>query len=160
MALTYTTLAAIKAEFASLVEQQYVTDSQDQPTPNDAIFTINGTRAQGSINGYLARRYSVPVVVGSYPETAELLEGVCTRWAVYNTLATRSTIPKGIQLLHDEDIEYLQGISDGKIDLPGVPIGEDPEANPEDAADWGVDDGDTIEEDGYRLLTRDGMGGL
>lgn len=78
---------------------------------------------QGEINGYIAKRYALPLTIES-----ALLTALATNETVYRIVAQRQLIQfppvqqgrHPLQQLHIDYLKTLEGIRDGEIELVGV----------------------------------------
>ncbi len=74
--------------------------------------------SEGEVNGYLAKRYAVPVDLSAHPDAAGTLKGFTLDLAVYRLHTRRAPANKDVQQMRDNAIEWLKGIAEGKINLP------------------------------------------
>jgi phage gp36-like protein len=91
-------------------------------TPDATIMGETVDAALGEVDGYLARRYAVPVDLVAYPQVAGILKGVSLDIAVYRLHTRRQPAPEGIQMSRDKAIEWLLRVSRGDILLPAAAV--------------------------------------
>jgi len=76
--------------------------------------------AEGEVNGYLAKRYAVPVDLTAHPDVQATLKGMCLHVAVYNAHLRRPPVPEDITRARSNAIEWLKMVSEGKVNLPAA----------------------------------------
>lgn len=76
--------------------------------------------AEGEANGFLARRYAVPVDLTAHPDLAGTLKGMVLDIAVYRLHARRTPVSDGDQRMRDQAIKWLTSVSTGTIVLPAA----------------------------------------
>jgi phage gp36-like protein len=74
--------------------------------------------AEGEVNGYLARRYAVPVDLTTHTDLAATLKGFTLDVAVYRLHARRPPVSESIRELRTDAIKWLTAVSEGKVVLP------------------------------------------
>jgi phage gp36-like protein len=77
--------------------------------------------AEGEVNGYLAKRYVVPVA----PPVPDLVQKLSTDIAVWNIYSRRQRAPDNVRQRYEDAIKMLIRIADGDmvLDLPAPPSG-------------------------------------
>ena len=96
-----------------------------------------GGGAEGEANGYLAKRYQVPVDLSAHPDLSGVLKSMVLDIAVWRLFNRRPPADKPYLDSRDQAIEWFRMVSEGKIPLPSVPpvpstTSEDP------VAGWGA----------------------
>lgn len=97
---------------------QLTTDSGG--TPSQAVLDEIRTSSQGEVDGYLSKRYAVPVDVAAHPNVEGLLKGITLDVAVYRLKTRRPPIPDADKTLYEKAIELLEKIAKGDVNLPAV----------------------------------------
>ena len=128
--MAYATLTDLKLRLGSnttppgLYEQ--LTDRVDLTTANDAVGQEILDAAHGEINGYLARRYVVPVDVTADATLAQQLKGVALAIATkvaWENSPGRFTLPRKFTEAmsgYNQAILWLKDVAAGKVILPAV----------------------------------------
>lgn len=75
---------------------------------------------EGEINGYVGRRYAVPVDLSAHPELAATLKGFALDVAAYRLHARRPPVAEDIRRMREEAIKWLKDVSNGVIVLPAT----------------------------------------
>jgi len=76
--------------------------------------------AEGEVNGYLARRYAVPVDLTAHADVQATLKGFCLDLAAYRAHLRRPPVPEDISKARSNAVEWLKMVSEGKIVLPAA----------------------------------------
>lgn len=153
----YCTNAEVEARFSSTAEIANLTDSTDPDTPNDDIITECRQAAEGEINGYLARKYAVPLDTSDDDGLAGALRGMALDLTVYKLYARQGQVSEAHLAARNQVIEWCQRVASGEILIPSAvtPTGT---ANDSPATDW--DCGQRVfAYDSYRGV-RGGLGAL
>ena len=131
----YCTNAEVKARFRSTAEIANLTDSTDPDTPNDSIITECRQAAEGEINGYLARRYAVPLDTSADTGLAGALRGMALDLTVYKLYARQGQVSEAHASARNQVIEWCQRVASGEILIPSAltPTGT---ANDSPSTDW------------------------
>lgn len=125
--MAYATLDDLKLRLGSntsppgLYEQ--LTDRVNSTTANDAVGQDVLDAAHGEVNGWIAKRYAVPVDVSSDTTLAQRLKGVTLDIAEHNAWSSnpiRKTIPDRVTDNYAAATKWLTAVGAGKADLPGV----------------------------------------
>ena len=74
--------------------------------------------AQGEADGYLARRYAVPVDLTAHADLAATLKSFVLDIAEYRLRALRPPVPEAARRKRDDAVKWFTLISEGKIVLP------------------------------------------
>lgn len=156
------------SNYASLTDLQTYLGSQtsstdpgvyQQATDRVAATTANSTvgqealdYAEALINGYLAKKYPIPIDV-TETSLAALMRGLTLQLAAFRLIASLpfiSEIPDRLKELRDEAIEYLRDVVSGETTLPAVAPLEAPET-----------DGDIVTVGGNdRVFDEDSLGAI
>jgi len=87
--------------------------------PSDAALDEIRQSAEGEVNGYLGRRYKVPIDVVTHADLAAPLKGITLDVAIYRAYMFRRTpVPEDVRRGREEAIEWLKGVAAGTIELP------------------------------------------
>jgi len=76
--------------------------------------------AEGEVNSYLGRRYSVPVSLTTHPDLADVLASFTLDLAEYRLRARRPPVPDDARRRRDQAIEWLTRVAEGRIELPSA----------------------------------------
>jgi phage gp36-like protein len=74
--------------------------------------------AEGEVNSYLGRRYSVPVSLTTHPDLADVLASFTLDLAEYRLRLRRPPVPDDARRRRDQAIEWLTRVAEGRIELP------------------------------------------
>lgn len=132
--MAYITNADIQTRIGSAAKLAQFTEESGS-TPTTAKVDEIRNAAEGEMNGYLARRYAVPVDVSTYTELAGVLKSVALDIAVYRVHSLRPPVPDDVMQVRDKAVEWLKAVSKGEIVLPGEST-PDSTAADEPAADY------------------------
>lgn len=94
---------------------------------------------EGEVNGYLAKRFAVPLDLTAHPDAAATLKGVCLDIGVYRLMSRRPPVAEAYRQARDDAIEWLTKVANADIELP---VEETPDAtNANDPfGGWGSDE--------------------
>jgi len=95
--------------------------------------------SEGEVNGYLAKRYAVPVDLTAHPDVAATLKGFTLDIAVYRLNTRRAPASDDIRTMRNNAIEWFKRVADGTINLPVETTPATTTADGETAA-WGSKD--------------------
>src|SRR3990170_3430285 len=76
--------------------------------------------AEGEVNSYLGRRYSVPVSLTTHPDLADVLASFTLDLAEYRLRLRRPPVPDDARRRRDQAIEWLTRVAEGRIELPSA----------------------------------------
>lgn len=76
--------------------------------------------AEGEVNSYLGRRYSVPISLTIHPELADMLASITLDLAEYRLRLRRPPVPEDARRRRDQAIEWLTRVAEGRIELPSA----------------------------------------
>ena len=76
--------------------------------------------AEGEVNSYLGRRYSVPVSLTTHPDLADVLASFTLDLAEYRLRLRRPPVPDDARRRRDQAIEWLTRAAEGRIELPSA----------------------------------------
>lgn len=76
--------------------------------------------AEGELNSYLGRRYSVPVSLTTHPDLADVLASFTLDLAEYRLRLRRPPVPDDARRRRDQAIEWLTRAAEGRIELPSA----------------------------------------
>ena len=137
---------SVKADILKqITEDQLVglTDDSDLGSVDDAIVTEMIARADEVIDGYCAKRYTVP-----FGTTPGIIKTISIDIAVYNLYSRRSHVmTEDRKNRYENSMKLLKDIESGKVSL-GVPA---PAENPDRLGSYDGND---------RIFTRDDMEGF
>lgn len=113
---------------------QLTTDSGG--TPDQA--KLDGVReaAEGEVNGYIGRKYAVPVDLVVHADAAPTLREYTLDVAVFRLHSLRPPAPETAEKARNLAIKWLEGISKGTVALPTATTLATTPSNEPDAA-WG-----------------------
>ncbi len=74
--------------------------------------------AEGEVNGYLARRYLVPVDVSVHTELADVLKSVTLDVVEFRLRLRRPPIGRDAVRRYEQTLVWLRGVAAGRIELP------------------------------------------
>jgi len=74
--------------------------------------------SEGEVNGYLAKRYAVPVDLTAHPDVAATLKGFTLDIAVFRLIARRQPVPEDVRRIHDDVLKWLIAVAKGDVNLP------------------------------------------
>lgn len=83
--------------------------------------------AEGEVNSYLARRFSVPIDLATHPDLSGLLASITLDLAEYRLRLRRPPVPASAAKRYEQAVQWLQGVADGVIDLPGAGVTPNPD---------------------------------
>jgi len=95
---------------------QLTTDSGS--TVDDDVITEVVNSSEGEVNGYLARRYKVPVDLSAHADLAGTLKGFTLDIAEYRLRSRRQPVSDGVRTIREDAIKWLTAVSEGKVVLP------------------------------------------
>ena len=125
--MSYATLDDLKQRLGSdpdlKVGYEQLTDRTGGTTADDAVGQEVLDAAHGDVNGWIAKRYAVPVDVSSDATLAQKLEGITLDIAMYRAFALaapRITVPERVADIYADAIKWLVEVAKGKATLPGA----------------------------------------
>lgn len=104
-----------------------LTDDDGNGVADTAVVDEARLAADGEVNGYLARRFAVPIDTAAHPELADVLKSVTLDVAEHRLRARRPPVPPDATRRYVQTIEWLQAIAQGAINLPSQ---SEPAPNP------------------------------
>ena len=116
--MAYITNDDIVARVGTAAAVQLTTDSGD--TPDSAVLDRVRLAAEGEVNGYIGKRYAVPVDLSAHPESEGLVVGVTLNVAVYHLNSRRPPAAEAYEPLYKHAKEWLMGVARGDIVLPAA----------------------------------------
>ncbi|MCB9852770.1 MAG: DUF1320 domain-containing protein [Phycisphaerales bacterium] len=119
--MSYATLDDLKQRLGK--DYAKLTDRVAATTADDDVGTEILAGAHGTIDGYLVKRYLVPVDSTGAPSLAQFLKQHVLNIASYIAWESnpfRKDIPERITLSRTQTIDMFRDIAAGKLDLPGV----------------------------------------
>lgn len=129
--MAYTTTSALQARLGTSVYAR-LTDRVAGTTADSTVAQQILNEADAEVNAHLARRYQTPVDLAARPELAEVLEARTLDLAEY--FAWRgspfvSDLPQRVKAMHAQALQWLQAVSEGRVDLPAIETDEAAAAN-------------------------------
>ncbi|MFH1417267.1 MAG: phage protein Gp36 family protein [Planctomycetota bacterium] len=125
--MSYATLDDLKQRLGSNADPpgayEQLTDRVTLTTGDDAVGQEVLEAAHGEVNGWLAKRYTVPIAVSADATLAQRLRGVTLDLAehgAWETSPTRITTPKRVADNYAAAIRWLTEVAAGGASLPGV----------------------------------------
>lgn len=116
--MAYIVNSDIIARVGSAAAVQLSADSGDMV--DAAVLDEVRLSSEGEVNGYLAKRYAVPVDLSAHPDLAATLKGFALDVAVYRLHARRPPVPEDIRRMRDEAIKWFENVAKGMIPLPAA----------------------------------------
>lgn len=86
-------------------------------TPTAAVLDEVRNTAEGEANGYLGRRYAVPVDLGAHADLAGVLKGMVVRLAVYWLYGRKPPPPEQPETDYNYALKWLEKVAKGEIVL-------------------------------------------
>jgi len=74
--------------------------------------------AEGEVNGYLARRYLVPIDLSVHTELADLLKSVTLDVVEFRLHVRRPPVAPDALRRYEQTVGWLRGVTEGRIELP------------------------------------------
>ena len=97
---------------------ELTTDSGSTPDADKVTEARLG--AEGEVNGYLARRYAVPINLTAHPDLAAALKSITLDVAAYRLHTLRQPVPEEVSSVRKMAIEWCSKVSRGEIVLPAA----------------------------------------
>lgn len=113
-----------------------LTGDTNGDTPVVTVLDEVRLSSEGEVNGYLAKRYAVPVDLTAHPDVAATLKAYALDIAVYRVHLRRPPVAEDIRDARNDAVKWLEGVAKGTIELPAAVTPESTTAN-EPTADWG-----------------------
>ena len=115
----YITNADIEERLGSVA---YVQLADDDGNGVAEVGVVDEARlgAEGEVNSYLGRRYSVPVSLTTHPDLADVLASFTLDLAEYRLRLRRPPVPDDARRRRDQAIEWLTRVAEGRIELPSA----------------------------------------
>lgn len=88
--------------------------------PNTTVLDEVRLSTEGEVNGYLAKRYAVPVDLTAHADLAATLKGFTLDIAVYRLHGRRPPVSETIRTARDDAIKWLTKVSNATILLPAA----------------------------------------
>lgn len=116
----YASPAELKARYEDDLAVAHLTFDEGTGLPDTTVLNevING--AEGEINSYIAKRYLVPVDVSGDASLAARLKSLTLDFSTYGLELRSGNITESRQTAHDQGVEWLVKISEGKLYLPST----------------------------------------
>ena len=117
--MAYVTNADIEKRLGS---QAYVQLTDDDGDGVADLGVVDEARlgAEGEVNSYLARRYSVPVDLSAHPELADLLTSITLDLLEYRLRLRRPPVPQDVASKNADTVDWLKHVAAGRIDMPSA----------------------------------------
>ncbi len=112
--MAYASNADIEQRLGSVAYVQ-LTDDEGTGAASEARVSEAREAAEGEVNGYLARRYAVPVDVSLHPELAAILRSVTLDLAEYRLHGRRPPIPADITGKREASLKWLAAVAEGRV---------------------------------------------
>ena len=107
----------IQTRLGSAVYVQ-LTDDAGTGSANEAVVDEARAGAEGEVDGYLARRYSVPIDLVTHPELAGLLKSITLDLAEYRLRLRRPPVSDEAVQRRKQATAWLQKVASQDVDLP------------------------------------------
>ena len=89
-------------------------------TPDQTVLDEVRLGAEGEANGYLGRRYEVPVDLTAHADLAATLKRFVLDIAVYQLMSRRDPASETSRRVRDDAVKWLERIAKGEIVLPAA----------------------------------------
>lgn len=89
-------------------------------TPSTTVLDEVRQSAEGEADGYLARRYAVPVDLTAHPELAATLKGFVLDIAQSRLMSRRPPVSEAIRLARTDAVAWLAAVGKGEVVLPAA----------------------------------------
>jgi len=119
--MSYATITDLKALLGA--DYAALTDRQTFVTADDAVGQEIVDAAEGLFNGYVAKRYTVPVDVSSDTTLAQSVKYHVLRLAqkvAWENCPPRRTVPPRVEEAYKATVAWLQDVAAGRVSLPGA----------------------------------------
>lgn len=117
--MSYITNADLETRLGSAAYVQ-LTDDTGSGSANEAVVDEARAAAEGELNGYLARRYAVPIDLTAHPELSGILRGLALDLAEYRLRLRRPPVPAEAAARREIAVAWLQAVADAGLDLPAL----------------------------------------
>jgi len=97
-----------------------LTDDDGDGVADTAVVDEARLAAEGEVNSYLARRFTVPIDVSAFPELADVLKSITLDAAEYRLRIRRPPAPQDVLEKYVRTLEWLRGVSEGRLELPST----------------------------------------
>src|SRR5262245_61353943 len=111
--MSYITISDIEGQLSTAQLVQLTDDAKSGEVDTDKI-TKAIDDADAEVNGYVGRRYTVPV----QPPVPDLLQKLSTDIAVWNLYRRRQRAPENVRQAYEDAIATLKMIAEGDMVLP------------------------------------------
>ena len=117
--MSYITNSDIESRLGSATYVQ-LTDDDGNGQADVAVVDEARLGSEGEVNGYLARRYQVPIDLTTYPELTELLATVTLDLVERRLRQRRPPVPEAAVRKAEQTIQWLEGVAAGTLELPSA----------------------------------------
>jgi len=148
-AMGYATNADVEERLGTALYVQLTDDTGTGSADTDKV-TEARQGAEGEVNSYLGRRYSVPVDVAAHAEVAGVLKSVTLDLVEFRLHERRPPVPEDVRRKRDAAVKWLEMVASGAVVLPA---GSELAGNPALGISGRVVGAE-------RVLTREEMGNL
>ncbi len=145
----YATNADVEERLGTALYVQLTDDTGTGSADTDKV-TEARQGAEGEVNSYLGRRYSVPVDVAAHAEVAGVLKSVTLDLVEFRLHERRPPVPEDVRRKRDAAVKWLEMVASGAVVLPA---GSELAGNPALGISGRVVGAE-------RVLTREEMGNL
>ena len=117
MALAYVTTDQIVERLSKKTAETITKETAGTPA-FDSLITEWGEGVEGKANGYLGRKYKVPIDVSAEPAAADLFRSYLLDWINAAIRERRFKVAKQDAESRDRAIAYFKDVGEGKVSLP------------------------------------------
>lgn len=158
MALDYATTTQLIARFEDELAVAHLTDNADEGTPDTSVLTDILEAAETFINGYLGRKYLIPIEVAGDKDLIRAMREVTLDIAQYRLLSRGDFVSEAKLRMYNEAVAWLKDIATGKAVLPAPGVHASTTSR-SPVMRWGVA-GEAGGTESNRVFTRENQGGL
>lgn len=117
--MAYVTNADIEQRLGSSAYVQ-LTDDDGDGVANAGVVNEARIGAEGEVDGYLARRYRLPIDLVTHPDIAGVLASFTLDLVEYRLRSRRPPVPRDAVAARARAMRWLQCVANGVIELPSA----------------------------------------
>lgn len=115
--MSYISNSDIETRLGSAVYVQ-LTDDAGTGSANEAVVDEARAGAEGEVDAYLARRYTVPIDLSRHPELGGILKSIALDLAEYRLRLRRPPVSDEAAARRNQAVTWLEKVAAGEVDLP------------------------------------------